>query len=607
MCGIVGAIAKDDIVSILVDGLKRLEYRGYDSAGIAVLNTQHELQRIRCLGKVAELESELTREHLHASLGIAHTRWATHGAPTVANAHPHISNQRIAVVHNGIIENFAALKQELIANGAIFTSETDTEVIAHLIYFYAKQSTLMEAVQKTITRLEGAFAIGVIDTQEPTKIIAVRKGSPLIIGISDKGHYLASDHLALLPVTQHFIFLEEGDLAELYSDHYQLYDQDGNKVTRPIIESNLSAVFVEKGLYPHYMLKEIHEQAIALHQTLEYRLEEKTVNLTALGSRAEATLKKVKRIQIVACGTSYHAGLVARYWLESLANIACHVEIASEFRYRDNVVEPDTLFITISQSGETADTLSALRKAKSQGYLASLTVCNVSESALVRESDLALLTKAGPEVGVASTKAFTTQLIAFLWLTTAFMQIKKHQKTAELVKLLRQCPVYIESIFQLDDILKEHIAFLAEKEHTLFLGRGIQYPIALEGALKLKEISYIHAEAYAAGELKHGPLALIDNQMPVIALLPNDHCADKMMSNLQEVHARGGQLIVLADHRLDLPQDKGWRIIAMPAIDPIIAPIIYTVPLQLIAYYVALAKGNDVDRPRNLAKSVTVE
>ena len=607
MCGIIGAVAERNITPILLAGLQRLEYRGYDSAGVAVINNAEQIEYLRRVGKVAELAAALETTPLMGQTGIAHTRWATHGKPSQNNAHPHLSQDEIAIVHNGIIENYLELREKLTTLGYAFTSETDTEVIVHLIHHHLKQYDLLAAVQNAIQELKGAYALGVIDGKQSQRLIAVRQGSPLIIGIGIGEHFIASDHLALLPVTQNFVFLEDGDVADINHANFTIYDQQQNKVKRVVNESQLSYQQTEKGEYRHYMLKEIYEQPQAINDTLEHRIGADKVLIDSFGAQAQQTLEKVKRIQIVACGTSYHAGMVARYWLESLAKLPCQVEIASEFRYRDNVVEADTLFITLSQSGETADTLEALRKAKKMNYFASLSICNVAESSLVRESDLYLLTRAGPEVGVASTKAFTTQLTALLLLTASFVELKQLKLETSLTSLLRKIPFYVEQALQLDTTLAKLSEYFSNKYHTLFLGRGIQYPIALEGALKLKEISYIHAEAYPAGELKHGPLALIDEEMPVIAIAPNNDLLEKLLSNLQEVKARGGELIVFADQHLALSNDDNVTIIPMPTVNDIIAPIIYTVPLQLLAYHVAVIKGTDVDQPRNLAKSVTVE
>lgn len=605
MCGIIGAIAERNVTPILLAGLQRLEYRGYDSAGIALIK-DHTLMRQRCVGKVAGLASKIEQQPIAGPIGIAHTRWATHGAPTEVNAHPHVSHGEIAVVHNGIIENHEQLRAMLVEQGYEFTSDTDTEVIVHLIHSNLSGHDLLAAVKASVQQLQGAYALGVIYAQQPDSIIAVRKGSPLCLGLGIEENFIASDHLALLPVTQQFIFLEENDIAVVSRHNITVYDDAMQLVDRKITESTLTHQQSDKGQYRHYMLKEIYEQPTALNHVLEGRLVNEKVALDSFGPDAEKILMKVKRIQIVACGTSYHAGMVARYWLETIAKLPCQVEIASEFRYRSNVVEEDTLFITLSQSGETADTLEALRKAKASGYLASLSICNVGESSLVRESTLHLLTRAGPEVGVASTKAFTTQLLALLFFTTALAQIKGDNVT-KLIQAMREVPLRVEQGLELASSIQLLAEDFAHKDHALFLGRGELYPIALEGALKLKEISYIHAEAYPAGELKHGPLALVDENMPVVTVAPNNQLLEKLLSNLQEVKARGGELIIFAEHKVQFAKDDSVKLLLLPEIDPLIAPIVFTIPLQLLAYYVAVTKGTDVDQPRNLAKSVTVE
>ena len=605
MCGIIGAIAERNVTPILLAGLQRLEYRGYDSAGIALIK-DHTLMRQRCVGKVAGLASKIEQQPIAGPIGIAHTRWATHGAPTEVNAHPHVSHGEIAVVHNGIIENHEQLRAMLVEQGYEFTSDTDTEVIVHLIHSNLSGHDLLAAVKASAQQLQGAYALGVIYAQQPDSIIAVRKGSPLCLGLGIEENFIASDHLALLPVTQQFIFLEENDIAVVSRHNITVYDDAMQLVDRKITESTLTHQQSDKGQYRHYMLKEIYEQPTALNHVLEGRLVNEKVALDSFGPDAEKILMKVKRIQIVACGTSYHAGMVARYWLETIAKLPCQVEIASEFRYRSNVVEEDTLFITLSQSGETADTLEALRKAKASGYLASLSICNVGESSLVRESTLHLLTRAGPEVGVASTKAFTTQLLALLFFTTALAQIKGDNVT-KLIQAMREVPLRVEQGLELASSIQLLAEDFAHKDHALFLGRGELYPIALEGALKLKEISYIHAEAYPAGELKHGPLALVDENMPVVTVAPNNQLLEKLLSNLQEVKARGGELIIFAEHKVQFAKDDSVKLLLLPEIDPLIAPIVFTIPLQLLAYYVAVTKGTDVDQPRNLAKSVTVE
>jgi glucosamine--fructose-6-phosphate aminotransferase (isomerizing) len=610
MCGIVGGIAQRDVSAILLEGLRRLEYRGYDSAGMAVLSAPQHLKRIRSLGKVQRLADEMERSPLPGTLGIAHTRWATHGEPSEQNAHPHVCRDRCALVHNGIIENHAALRAAQTAAGHRFTSATDTEVIVHAIYDALNEGkTLIEAVSTTTRTLQGAYALGVIDTQDPDRLVATRHGSPLVIGLGFGEHFIASDVFALLPVTQRFIFLEDGDIAEITRESVNIWDKDGNRVERPVRESLLSADAVERGQYRHFMLKEIFEQPRAIADTLEGRLSGTHALPEAFGNQAPDVLSRVKAVKIVACGTSFHAGMVARYWIESLTGIPCNVEVASEYRYRRHVVPPDALFVTISQSGETADTLAALRMAKELGYATTLSICNVPESSLVRESDLVLLTHAGPEIGVASTKAFTTQLVALLLLTTVIGRYNGLGGAVEeeRVALLRSLPSKIDEALALEPVIAKLAERFVEKRHTLFLGRGDQYPIAMEGALKLKEISYIHAEAYPAGELKHGPLALIDEDMPVVAVAPNNSLLEKLQSNLEEVRARGGELFVFADDRVDIREEKGVTVIRVPQVDGIISPLVFTIPLQLLAYHVAVLKGTDVDQPRNLAKSVTVE
>ena len=609
MCGIVGGIAQRNIVPILVEGLKRLEYRGYDSAGLAVIN-DGTIYRKRELGKVKGLEDLLQLDPVVGNIGIAHTRWATHGKPSTANAHPHLSRDKVAVVHNGIIENHEQLRLSLKESGYIFTSETDTEVIVHQIY-QAMESTdgFLNAVKQAIKSLEGAYALGIMSTVEPNTLLACRKGSPLVIGVGIGEYFIASDVAALLPVTQRFIFLEDGDIASISIDSLVIYNSDGEIVTRAIKESQLTADSVDKGDYRHYMLKEIYEQPFAISQTLEGRFINNRLEESAFGHNASEVFDNIKSVQILACGTSYHAGLVARYWFEKLARVPCQIEVASEFRYRHPVLLPDTLIVTISQSGETADTLAALQEAKKLGAKYSLAICNVPESSLVRESDLVLMTRAGPEIGVASTKAFTTQLATLMLLVMAIgrrfeMTEQVEQKiTSELFRL----PGNIEKVLQLNEEIKVLAEQFSEKQHALFLGRGSHYPIAMEGALKLKEISYIHAEAHPAGELKHGPLALIDADMPVITVAPNNSLLEKLKSNIQEVSARGGQLIVFMDETLVTASDVNVQIVKMPQVENEISPIIYTIPLQLLSYHVAVLKGTDVDQPRNLAKSVTVE
>ncbi|MBB4817865.1 glucosamine--fructose-6-phosphate aminotransferase (isomerizing) [Pseudomonas alcaligenes] len=610
MCGIVGAVAERNITAILVEGLKRLEYRGYDSAGVAVLDNEGVLQRRRRVGKVSELEQALAEQPLAGRLGIAHTRWATHGAPTEHNAHPHFSGD-LALVHNGIIENHEALRAQLKGQGYVFTSDTDTEVIVHLLHHtLGEAGDLAAALKAVVPQLHGAYGLAVINRAQPDRLLAARSGSPLVIGLGLGENFLASDQLALRQVTDRFMYLEEGDIAEIRRDSVQVWDQQGNAVQREAVQYHEGAEAADKGEYRHFMLKEIHEQPKVVQRTLEGRLGADHVLVNAFGPRAAELFAKVRNVQIVACGTSYHAGMVARYWLEELAGIPCQVEVASEFRYRKVVVQPDTLFVTISQSGETADTLAALRNARAGGYLASLAICNVGTSSLVRESDLTLLTLAGPEIGVASTKAFTTQLVALLLLTLSLGQVRGTLDKAEearLVEALRRLPTHLGEALAMDKTVEKVAELFAEKHHTLFLGRGAQYPVAMEGALKLKEISYIHAEAYPAGELKHGPLALVDADMPVVTVAPNNELVEKLKSNLQEVRARGGQLIVFADREAGIDNGEGTHVVAMPHILDALAPILYTLPLQLLSYYVAVLKGTDVDQPRNLAKSVTVE
>ncbi|MGD8925213.1 MAG: glutamine--fructose-6-phosphate transaminase (isomerizing) [Thioalkalispiraceae bacterium] len=611
MCGIVGAVAERDVVPILVEGLKRLEYRGYDSAGVAVLNADNQVERVRMLGKVAQLESAVNAHDLHANLGIAHTRWATHGEPSESNAHPHVCRNTVAVVHNGIIENHEALRLQQTQQGYEFTSDTDTEVIVHQIFEHhvVQRKDLFSAVQDTIQELEGAYALGVISKEEPGRLIATRSGSPLVIGVGIGEYFIASDVAALLPVTQRFIFLEEGDIADISRELLTIYDAKGKQVEREIKESELSADAVTRGTYRHYMLKEIHEQSRSIADTLEGRILGNKVVEESFGPNAGAVFDKIQAVHIVACGTSYHAGLIGKYWLESIAGIPCSVEVASEFRYRKPVVHPNSLIVTISQSGETADTLAGLRLAKEHGFGHSLTICNVPESSLVRESDTQLMTRAGPEIGVASTKAFTTQLVALMLLVIVLA--RRHglsvEEEARIVKQLEALPSKIEKVLELDKDIEALAEDFADKHHALFLGRGQHYPVAMEGALKLKEISYIHAEAYAAGELKHGPLALVDAEMPVVTVAPNNELLDKLKSNLQEVRARGGVLYVFADEDLNYQADEFTKVLPVVSCEAETSPIIHTVPLQLLSYYVAILKGTDVDQPRNLAKSVTVE
>ncbi|NNF61146.1 MAG: glutamine--fructose-6-phosphate transaminase (isomerizing) [Gammaproteobacteria bacterium] len=610
MCGIVGAIADRDIVPILIEGLRRLEYRGYDSAGVAVRDDSGQIGLCRAVGKVAELDEKLAATPLQGHLGVAHTRWATHGGVTEANAHPHLSGGRVAVIHNGIIENFQPIKEEMQAKGYEFQSDTDTEVVAHLVHYYLTQGNdLVEAVRKAVDRFEGAYALLVFDAEDPDRLIVSRVASPLVIGVGDGENYVASGVPALLPVTQRFIFLEQGDLAEIRRDKVNVFDEHGEPVWRQAHEEKWSADAAEKGQYPHFMLKEIFEQPAALADTLYGRVANHRVLPNALGPQANELLAKVENIHIIACGTSYHAGCVGKYWIEALADLPVQVEIASEYRYRQVTVPPNTLFVTLSQSGETADTLEALRMAKQAGYLGSLTICNSAHSSMVRESDLVMMTQAGPEIGVASTKAFTTQLLSMLIVT---MMLARHrgmseERQRELVSHLYHAAAASEQALEMNDTLKQLAKDFAEKNHTLFLGRGPMWPIAMEGALKLKEISYIHAEAYAAGELKHGPLALIDDEMPVVVVAPNNELLDKLKSNMQVVRARGGQLYVFADRETGIKDEDGIKVIPMPHCDRLIAPIVYTVALQLLAYHVAVLRGTDVDQPRNLAKSVTVE
>ena len=606
MCGIVGAVAQRDVAAILVDGLHRLEYRGYDSAGVAVLGADKQMNILRRVGKVKALDDALEAKPLLGGTGIAHTRWATHGEPSEANAHPHRSG-KIAVVHNGIIENYEELRAELQARGYVFQSQTDTEVIAHLVEWeFRTSNSLLEAVQKTVKQLRGAYGTVVLNEEEPEHLIVARSGSPLVIGYGIGENFLASDPLALLSVTRRFAYLEEGDVAEITRTSVDIYDRNGNKVEREIHEGNFEQDAADKGQYRHYMQKEIFEQPVAIMNTLDGRIKEGKVNLEAIALNAAEILSKVEHIQIVACGTSYNAGMVARYWLESIAGVACDVEIASEFRYRKFVTRPNSLLVTISQSGETADTLAALRLAKESGFMAAMTICNVATSSLVRESDFAFMTRAGVEVGVASTKAFTTQLTCLLLLTAALGRLKGNvsaEQEADIVHALQRLPALIEAALTHEKEIEKLSEDFADKQHSLFLGRGEFYPIAMESALKLKEISYIHAEAYAAGELKHGPLALIDSEMPVIVVAPENDLLEKVKSNIEEVKARGGQLFIFADHDAGL----GYKTLMFPKVDEVTAPIFYTVPLQLLSYHVALIKGTDVDQPRNLAKSVTVE
>jgi len=611
MCGIVGGIADRNIVPVLIEGLKRLEYRGYDSAGIAVISADGHMQRLRTVGKVRALEQALTEMPIHGRTGIAHTRWATHGVPSERNAHPHLSRDGLAVVHNGIIENYEELRDQLKAGGYVFSSETDTEVVAHRVHFHLQKiGDLFDAVRATVAELEGAYALAVISEQDPERLIVARVGCPVVVGLGLGENFVASDVAALLPVTRRFMFLDEGDVAEVLRTGVRVLDRDGNNADRPVMESELTADAAEKGQYRHFMLKEIHEQPRAVANTLQERIANGRLLEAAFGPAATAVFERVEAVHIVACGTSYHAGVVARYMIEQICRISCHAEIASEYRYRNPVVSKNTLFVVISQSGETADTLAALRMGRQNGYLSTLAICNSPESSLVREAELVMLTRAGPEIGVASTKAFTTQLTALAMLTTALARHNGSDPERErsLVTRLIELPALIEKTLELDSTVHRMALHFADKRHALFLGRGPMYPIAMEGALKLKEISYIHAEAYAAGELKHGPLALVDSDMPVVAVAPNNDLLDKLKSNLMEVRARGGVLYVFADPDAGVESSDGVHVIHMPKhVTYLQAPVIYSVPLQLLAYHVAILKGTDVDQPRNLAKSVTVE
>ena len=608
MCGIVGAIAARDIVPVLIEGLKRLEYRGYDSAGIAVI--AHGLQRLRSTGRVAELESMAQTAKVAAPLGIAHTRWATHGVPSERNAHPHVSGG-VSVVHNGIIENHEALREQLRAAGYDFVSDTDTEVIAHLVHHHRKQGAdLFEAVQRSLRELVGAYAIAVIDEAEAEQLIVARMGAPLLLGLGDGENFAASDASALVQVTQRIVYLEEGDCAQLRRDRVRIVDAGGHAAIRAEQRSQLTAAAVDLGPYQHYMQKEIFEQPMAVANTLEMVTNASAISPRLFGVDAEKIFNEINGLVILACGTSYHAAMVARYWLEAIAGLPCAVEIASEYRYREPYNDPDALIVTISQSGETADTLAALQYARARGHRHSLAICNVPESALVRASDLRFLTRAGPEIGVASTKAFTTQLAALVLLTMALAKQRGRLDAArerELLAALRHLPAALTHVLQAEPAIAAWAKRFAQKEHMLFLGRGIHYPIAMEGALKLKEITYIHAEAYAAGELKHGPLALVDRNMPVVAVAPKDALLEKLKSNLQEVKARGGELYVLADQDTRIEPGDGVHVIQLADHAGLLSPILHTVPLQLLAYHTALHRGTDVDKPRNLAKSVTVE
>jgi glucosamine--fructose-6-phosphate aminotransferase (isomerizing) len=612
MCGIVAAVSSRDILPVLIEGLKRLEYRGYDSAGVATLTRGSPVRRVRAVGKVAALQAAISADPFVGTIGIAHTRWATHGVPSERNAHPHVSQDGIALVHNGIIENHDALRAELLQSGYVLTSETDTEVIAHRIHQHLLVTRdLLAAVQLTVRELHGAYALAVLTEAEPDTLVVARSGCPVVIGLSDGENFVASDVSALLPVTKQFMYLDEGDVAAVHKNSVVIYDSAGKPVLRKTHQSALSAESAEKGDYAHYMLKEIHEQPRAIAQTLEERVVGARLLEAAFGPGAIEMLQRTEAVQIVACGTSWHAGSVARYFIEQVCRLPCWIDIASEFRYRDPVVPKNTLFVTISQSGETADTLAALRLAKSAGYLASLAICNVPESSLVRESDLVMLTRAGPEIGVASTKAFTTQLAALNMLVIALGKQRgaiDQTRERHLVERLIEIPRLVEETLKLEPVIRELAKRFVDKRHALFLGRGALSPIAMEGALKLKEISYIHAEAYAAGELKHGPLALVDADMPVVTVAPNNDLLEKLKSNLQEVRARGGELYVFADPESGIVESDGVTVIQMPKhVSYFQAPIVYTIPLQLLAYHVAVMRDTDVDQPRNLAKSVTVE
>lgn len=606
MCGVVGAIAQRDVVAILLDGLKRLEYRGYDSAGLAVIVSENaaekkgKVHRVRAAGKVAALVDNLEQTPLGGNLGIAHTRWATHGVPCERNAHPHTAANRVVLVHNGIIENYSVLKEALILKGHVFESDTDTEVAAACIYEALKKTgDLLSAVQEAVRQFEGAYALCIMDAEDTNRLIGVRKGSPLVVGLGFGEHFLASDALALQRITQEYIYLEDGDVAELSREQIRIFDHKGSLVTRPKKTRTFNQDTSDKCGFRHFMLKEIHEQPDAIRATLEGRLNKGNVSEAIFGVNAADIFNKTQMIQIVACGTSYHAGLIARFWLEAKTGIPCQVEIASEFRYRKRVVQPGTLLVFVSQSGETADTLAALRSTHSMGYIGTLSICNVPDSSLVRETDLVFLTGAGPEIGVCSTKAFSTQLVAFLLLTAVLAKYPMQQ--------LSLLPDLIQNCLSVDKAIQQIALRFNHKAHALFLGRGVNFPVVLEGALKLKEISYIHAEAYPAGELKHGPLALVDEHMPVVVLAPSGELLDKIKSNIEEVRARGGELIVFTDNKSGIVPGPHLHVIELPRVDELLAPIIYTIPLQLLAYHVAVLRGTDVDMPRNLAKSVTVE
>lgn len=610
MCGIVGAVAERNVTPILLEGLRRLEYRGYDSAGIAVLDNDDCISRVRRVGKVKELSDALDKTDVRGMLGIAHTRWATHGEPSEKNAHPHVCNHSVVLVHNGIIENHSKLRAQQNQDGFSFTSETDTEVAAHQVEYYLKQQgNLLDAVRLAVADFEGAYALGVISNSDNNRLVATRKGSPLVIGVGIGEYFIASDAAALLPVTRRFIYLEEGDIADIRSHSLVIYNDKGEVVEREIKESELSADATAKGEYRHFMLKEIHEQPSCLIDILEGRIVDGQLLDSAFGIGSEEILDQVKAVQIIACGTSYHAGLVARYWLEAIAGVPCRVEVASEYRYRKTVLMDDTLVVTISQSGETADTLAALREIKKKTNL-TLSVCNVPESSLVRESELKLMTRAGPEIGVASTKAFTTQLVALLMLVVALGKRRglSADKIRALFQQVQSLPVLIETVLQNKTAIEAWAEMFTELDNAIFIGRGTLFPIALEGALKLKEISYIHADAYPAGELKHGPIALVDQDMPTIAIASMDGYEGKIKSNIQEILARGGEVYLFADERMDVSDlGENCHVMKIPAVDAELAPVLFSIPLQLFSYFVAVHKGTDVDQPRNLAKSVTVE
>jgi len=611
MCGIVGAIADRDVVPVLIEGLKRLEYRGYDSAGIAVVDSQAAVRRVRRTGRVSEMEAAAGAENFHASLGIGHTRWATHGGVTEGNAHPHISHGELALVHNGIIENHEQQRERLRALGYEFESQTDTEVIAHLIHYYQSQGDdLLLALQHAVKELDGAYAIAVISKRDPQRMVCARKGCPLLIGLGEGENFIASDVSAILSATRRVIFLEEGDTAEVTRERVRVFDADGNEIQRDVHVSDVSLASLELGPYRHFMQKEIHEQPRAIADTIEAIIDDNGFRPSLFGAQAEEVLRDIEAVQILACGTSYYAGLVARYWIESIAGLPCAVDIASEYRYRQVVANPKQLIVTISQSGETLDTMEALKYAKSLGQERTLSICNVPESAIPRASKLVFYTRAGAEIGVASTKAFTTQLVALFALTGTLARMRGRlddRQEAELLEALRHLPGSVQHALNLEPQIVAWSERFAPKQHALFLGRGVHYPIALEGALKLKEISYIHAEAYPAGELKHGPLALVDADMPVVVIAPNDKLLEKVKSNIQEVRARGGEMFVFADLDSQFSDSEGVHVIRTPRHVGVLSPIVHAIPVQLLAYHAALARGTDVDKPRNLAKSVTVE